>query len=438
MRSAFPTYFALTCLAWLPVAARAETVDYTRQIVPLWEEYCIDCHGEEDPDGGFALDTFKALMKGGEEGEAIVAGKAEESLLVKFLEGRSGRGGKNEAMPPGKREKLKPEEIALVKAWINAGAKGPVVAEAKPMPKQIVTPKIAPTVVPKRSIQAVAFSARAGLIAVGRYGEVELLKPSSTEVLRKLGGFTGKVNAVAFSPDGQTVYAAGGEAGIIGIVRSWRTEDGAPLHAFEGHLDAAYALALSPDGKRLATGAYDQKIRLWDTTTGRETAVLKGHNGAINGLAFRPDGQVLASASSDRTVKLWSVATGQRLDTLSQPTKEQTSVIFSTDGKTLFGAGADNRIRIWSISAGAKEGTNKIVTSRFAHEGGILSLALSADGRLLASTATDKTLKLWNAADLTEKRLLEKQPDWSSALVFTTKPQLVAGRIDGTLGIYEP
>jgi sugar lactone lactonase YvrE/mono/diheme cytochrome c family protein len=438
MRSSFPTCFALTCLAWLPVPARAATVDYTRQIVPLWEEYCIDCHGEEDPDGGFALDTFTALMKGGEEGEAVVAGKAEESLLVKFLEGRSGRGGKNEAMPPGKREKLKPEEIALVKAWINAGAKGPAVAEAKPMPKQVVTPKIAPTVAPKRSIQAVAFSARAGLVAVGRYGEVELLKPGGTEVLRKLGGFTGKVNAVAFSPDGQTVYAAGGEAGIIGVVRSWRTEDGAPLHAFEGHLDAAYALAVSPDGKRLATGAYDQKIRLWDTATGRETAVLKGHNGAVNGLAFRPDGQVLASASSDRTVKLWSVAAGQRLDTLSQPTKEQTSVVFSADGKTLFGAGADNRIRVWSISAGAREGTNKIVTSRFAHEGGILSLALSADGRLLASTATDRTLKLWNAADLTERRLLEKQPDWSSALVFTTKPQLVAGRIDGTLGIYEP
>ena len=438
MRSPFPTYFALTCLAWLHGPARAEAVDYMRQIVPLWEEYCIDCHGEEDPDGGFALDTFKALMKGGEEGEAIVAGKAEESLLVKFLEGRSGRGGKNEAMPPGKREKLKPEEIALVKAWINAGAKGPVVAETKPMPKQVVTPKVAPTVAPKRSIQAVAFSARAGLVAVGRYGEVELLKPGGTEVLRKMGGFTGKVNAVAFSPDGQTVYAAGGEAGIVGIVRSWRTEDGAPLHAFEGHLDAAYALAVSPDGKRLATGAYDQKIRLWDTATGRETALLKGHNGAVNGLAFRPDGQVLASASSDRTVKLWSVAAGQRLDTLSQPTKEQTSVVFSADGKTLFGAGADNRIRVWSISAGAKEGTNKIVTSRFAHEGGILSLALSADGRLLASTATDRTLKLWNAADLSERRLLEKQPDWSSALVFTSKPQLVAGRIDGTLGIYEP
>ena len=427
----FPLYLALLA------TSHAQDVDYAKQIVPLWDAYCIDCHSADDADGGFALDSFAALLQGGEEGAALVAGQADESLLVKFLEGRSGRGGKNEFMPPGKRDKLKPEEIALIKRWINAGAKGPAM-ETKPGPRVVVTPKIAPTVPARRSIQAAAFSPKAQLIALGRHGEVELLHPGTRAVVRRLTGFTGKVNAVAFAPDGETVYAAGGEPGIVGVVRAWKAGDGTPRLSFEGHLDAVDALAVSPDGKVLATGAYDTKIRLWDTATGREIAVLSGHNGAVNGLSFRSDGKVLASASADRTIKLWSVAEGRRLDTLSQPTKEQTSVIFSTDGKTLFGAGADNRIRIWSISAGAKEGTNKIVTSRFAHEGGILSLALSADGRLLASTATDKTLKLWNAADLTEKRLLEKQPDWSSALVFTTKPQLVAGRIDGTLGIYEP
>lgn len=418
------------------VSTHAQTVDYTKQIAPLWDSYCVDCHSADDADGEFALDTFAALMKGGEEGAAIVAGKADESLLVKFLEGRSGRGGKNEFMPPGKREKLKAEEIALIKAWINAGAKGPLVAEAKPM-RKVITPKIAPTVPPKRSIQAVAFSPKVQLIATARYGEVELLNPATKEVVRKLSGFTGKVNAVAFSPDGETVYAAGGEAGIVGIVRNWKTSDGSPLRSFEGHTDAAYALAVSPDGKFIATGAYDQKIRLWDTATGKEVALLKGHNGAVNGLSFRPDGKVLASASADRTVKLWSIPNGQRLDTLSQPTKEQTSVVFSADGKTLFAAGGDNRIRVWAISAAAKEGTNKILTSRFAHEGGLLNLALSADGKLLASTATDKTLKLWNTADLTEKLLLEKQPDWSSALAFTDKAQLIAGRVDGTWSVYE-
>lgn len=415
----------------------AQTVNYTKQIAPLLEQYCVDCHSADDADGGFASDSFAALLKGGDEGVAIIAGKANESLLVKFLEGRSGRGGKNEFMPPGKRDKLKPEEIALIKAWIDSGAKGPLIAEGKPMPKEVITAKIMPTAPLKRSIQAVAFSAKSQFIAVGRYGEVELLNPVTRAVVRKLTGFKGKVNAVTFSPDGATVYAAGGEAGIVGVVKSWKTADGAALQSFEGHLDAAYSLAVSPDGKMIATGAYDQKICLWDAATGKEIALLKGHNGAVNGLSFRPDGTVLASASADRTVKLWAIPSGQRLETLSQPTKEQTSVVFSTDGKQLFAGGVDNRIRLWTISTSAKEGTNSIVTSRFAHEGGILNLALSADGKWLASTATDKSLKIWNTADLTEKLLLEKQPDWSSALAFTDKAQLVAGRVDGSLALYE-
>lgn len=417
--------------------SHAQTVDYTKQIVPLFDTYCIDCHDDTDADGEFQLDTFANLMKGGKEGVAVIAGKANDSMLVKFLEGHSGRGGKNEFMPPGKRDKLKPEEIALIKTWINTGADGPQLADAKPMPREVITPKIMPTVPPKHAIQAVAFSPKVQLIAVGRYGEVELLNPVTRAVVRKLTGIKGKANVVAFSPDGATVYAAGGEAGIVGIVKSWKTSDGTPMQSFEGHLDAAYALAVSPDGKMIATGAYDQKIRLWDVTTGKELAMLKGHNGVVNGLSFRPDGKVLASASADRTVKLWSIPGGERLDTLSQPTKEQTSVVFSADSKQLFAAGGDNRIRVWLISADAKEGTNKIITSHFAHEGGILNLALSIDGKLLASTSTDKSLKLWNTADLTEKIPLEKQPDWSSALAFTDKAQLVAGRVDGSLSVYE-
>jgi mono/diheme cytochrome c family protein len=62
---------SLACLA----AAHAQTVDYTKQIAPLWDSYCVDCHSADDADGEFALDTFAALMKGGEEGAAIVAGE---------------------------------------------------------------------------------------------------------------------------------------------------------------------------------------------------------------------------------------------------------------------------------------------------------------------------------------------------------------------------
>ena len=121
---------------------------------------------------------------------------------------------------------------------------------------------------------------------------------------------------------------------------------------------------------------------------------MSGHNGCVRDLAFRPDGRILASASADRTVKLWDVATGERRETLSQPIKEVYCVAFSTDGKRLFAGGADNRIRIWEINENAAENTNPLLVSKFAHEGAILKLVFSSDGRLLLSSGEDRTVKI--------------------------------------------
>ncbi|HYF36392.1 MAG TPA: c-type cytochrome domain-containing protein, partial [Prosthecobacter sp.] len=104
----------------LPGSSLAQIISFEKQIAPLLDTYCIDCHGDTDADGEFRLDTYANLLTGGESGKAIVAGKSADSLLVKFLEGTSGRDGKNQFMPPGKRDKMKPEEIALIKAWIDS------------------------------------------------------------------------------------------------------------------------------------------------------------------------------------------------------------------------------------------------------------------------------------------------------------------------------
>ncbi len=66
----------------------------------------MDCHAADEADGDFALDTFDALIKGGKGGKVVIPGDAQNSSLVKFLEGRSGKEGKNQFMPPGKRDHL--------------------------------------------------------------------------------------------------------------------------------------------------------------------------------------------------------------------------------------------------------------------------------------------------------------------------------------------
>ena len=414
----------------------AATNDYAA-VEAIFAKHCLDCHAAQDPEGKLVLESFETLMKGGESGPSVLPGKGADSLLVKAVVTGVEHDGKKKLMPPGKRAKLTPEEIAVLKDWIDAGAHAPA-TNGKPVVRELVLPKIAPTVPPRRSIQAMAFSPALKLIAVARYGEVELLSSETRQVVRTLTGLKGQVNALAFSADGKRLAAAAGEPALFGQATLWNVDDGKLVRTFQGHGDALYAVAVSPDGKTLATGSYDQKIKLWNLESGEVLHTLSAHNGAIFGLAFRPDGKILASASGDRTVKLWTVATGKRVETLNQPLKEQYTVAWSKDGKRLAAAGFDNRIRVWSVSDSAAETTNPLLISKFAHEGAVLCVRFSPDGKSLVSSADDRTVKMWDAAELAEKLALEAQPDVAPALAFLGDGKtFIVGRLDGSVEFYD-
>jgi mono/diheme cytochrome c family protein len=419
-----------------PLIRAAERTNDYAAVAAIFSQHCLDCHAAQEPEGGLVMETFESLMKGGESGAALVPRKSADSLLVKMIEGRFEKDGKKLVMPPGKRKKLQPEEIATIKDWIDAGALPP--KQPPNVVRDLVLPKITPTVPPRRSIQALAFAPGPKLIAVARYGEVELMSSETRSVVRALKGHRGSVNAVTFSANGKLLASAAGEPALFGEVRLWNTADGTLVRTLDGHKDALYAVALSPDGKTLATGSYDQKIKLWDVETGKEGHTLSAHNGAVFDLAFRPDGKILASASADRTVKLWNVTTGKRVETLSQPLKEQQTLAWSPDGKRLAAAGVDNRIRVWEVSENAAETTNPLLLAKFAHEGAILNVLYSPDGKTLLSSAEDRTVKLWNAADVAEKASLETQPDVAPGLAFLDEGKsLVVGRLDGSVEFYE-
>ena len=421
-------------LPGLPSCAFGQEVSF-RPVARLFAEHCLDCHSAEEPEGQLVLDSHASLMKGGESGPAIIPGKSSESMLVKMVEGTFEVEGKTRVMPPGRRKKLTPEEVAIIKGWVDGGALAP--AEDGLIAKEIVAPRIEPRIAPPEAIHALAYDPAGKILAVARPGAVELHSAEDQLLMRRLEGHKGEVNAVVFSPDGKSIYAAGGEHGVSGVVTHWNTANGELQRTFDAHKDTVFGLAVSPDGKMLATGSYDQKIKLWKSESGEELRSLTGHNGCVYALAFRPDGKILASASGDRTVKLWDVERGERRETLSQPLKELYTVAFSPVGKRLAAAGVDNRIRVWEISETAAETTNPLIYSKFGHEGSILRVVFSADGKQLASSAEDKTLKLWDATEMEERRALEKQPDWAPGLAFVLEGRgLAAGRVDGSLEYY--
>ncbi|MDX1944288.1 MAG: c-type cytochrome domain-containing protein [Pirellulaceae bacterium] len=404
--------------------------DFTKHVAPLLTKYCNGCHNDADREGKLSLESYASLLKGGEKGSVVTPGQADLSRLVRVLTGDA-----KPKMPPEGEEAPKPAEIEVLKAWIAAGAKGPSGASADPT--MLVVPQVKLTAPAKPAINAIALSPKGDVLGIARHGEVELQSIPDRKTLHKLAGIRGSVNGVAFSHDGQFVVAAAGEPGLVGEARQFKVADGSLVKEFRGHKDSLYCVRLSPDGKTLATGGYDNAIKLWDVASGKELRTLDAHNGAVFELAFRPDGQVLASASGDRTVKLWNPATGQRLDTLKDSVKELYSLAFSPDGSRLAAAGVDNRIRVWQITPDAKEGTNPLLHSIFAHETPVLRIVWSADGQTIASAGEDQLVKIWNADDMTIRQTLEKQSDWASGLALSAKgDSLVVGRIDGSLGDY--
>ena len=241
--------------------------DYFPAVAKLIEDRCIDCHAADDPEGKFIMETHADLLKGGESGAAFEAGKSAESLLVKYLRGEVEKDGKRKFMPPGKRDKLTAEEIEVFTKWIDAGAKPPQRAMG---PKSVTVPNVAPKIAPKVAVSALAYSSVARLLAVGRYGVVEIIDPRSQAVVKRLEGHEGNVNGIVWSPDGTQLFAASGENSISGQVKQWVVADTKPVRTLKGHRDTLYSLALSPDGRTLATGSYDQKIKLWNVADGTE------------------------------------------------------------------------------------------------------------------------------------------------------------------------
>ncbi len=113
-------------------------------------------------------------------------------------------------------------------------------------------------------------------------------------------------------------------------------------------------IAVSPDGRSLASGSEDKTIHLWDLTTGKELRRLQGHTAPVWSVAFAPDGRSLASGSDDKTIRLWDLASGKELRRLEGHTGTVYSVAFAPDGRSLASGSEDNTIRLWDL-AGGKE-----------------------------------------------------------------------------------
>ncbi len=265
-------------------------------------------------------------------------------------------------------------------------------------------------------------------------GSIALLDPSTGNELRRCsGGHANGVTLVALSPDGKTLASTGFGDSYICL---WDTATGKALHSRPGHQAAVQYLAVSPDGKRLLTGSGDRTARLWDLTTNKEIRSFSFGIHAAGAVAFAPDGKVLAcgggAASSDNVVKLFDADSGMELRTLGKKLLAVKSLAFSPDGKRLAAAAAMDKILVWDAANGAEQ-------PPLVHPGqSAVTVAFRPDGKLV-SGHFDGTMRLWNVDASVEANSVAVTSRSSHTLTLSADGGAVlTGGADKTTRLFDP
>jgi WD40 repeat protein len=401
-------------------AVHAAEPSYSRDIRPILQRACQGCHQPNLKTSNLDLTTYSGLTAGGKHGPGL-------KLLVPYVTGEM-----KPQMPIGQ-PPLPPEQIALLREWVAAGAKDdtPVTANS---PDHIDTYKQPPV------ITAITFSPDGSTLAVSAYREVVLIAPDGKAPPKRLLGLSERIHGIAFSADGKRLVAAGGTPARFGEVQVWDVPSMKMIKSVMLTGDTVFGGSLSPDGKVVAVGATDNTVRLLDAESGKELHKIGNHENWVLGTVFGKDGKRVVSVGRDRAAKLTDTSTGAFLENINllrgeltavarHPAKEivviggeeripyvymmdrpknmkiaddttmirklerQDGAIFalswSPDGSHIAVAGAGSAVNVYDAESG------KLVHALTGHKAGIYTLAWSPDSKSLATGGFDGMVRVY-------------------------------------------
>jgi WD40 repeat protein len=268
--------------------------------------------------------------------------------------------------------------------------------------------------VPEIRIWSVAISPDATLLATASRGQdvAHVWEIASGKEVWEIK-HKNAVDSIRFSPDGGSILTGCWD----NVARLWDLRQRALTRSFGGTIGFINSVAVSSDGRFIATSDEIGKVHVWDIRSGAEawraeaSAWEQRRTNNIWSIAFSPNGRFLATAGDDHTSRVYDAATGQELQRFQHPDVVR-AVTFSNDGKTVVTGCQDTRIYFWDTATGV--GIRQF--KRFAMA---WSLSYSPDGRYLAAGASAGYTYLMDAATLAELSIFKADAFAISATVFT-------------------
>jgi WD40 repeat protein len=264
----------------------------------------------------------------------------------------------------------------------------------------------------------------------------------------------GGVRGMALSPDSRIVATISGDGlprliwgqgytvppqqdNAGGTLRLWEAATGKPLGSPLTHCGRIMALAFSPDGRTLITGGKDHTARLWQTATAKPLLAPIQHAGPVWAVVFGPDGRSILTGNEgvrhgSGTARRWDAATGKPTSAPLEHGGMVWAVAFSPDGRIGLTGWSDYLVRLWDLDAG------KLLRAPLQHEAGVSAAAFSQDGATILTGSYDRTARLWQTN--TGQPLGQPLPHTESVQTVAFSPDsrsILTGDWAGTARLWE-